>query len=151
MPCEAALASRHSSPSREQHAAVSFFDQPVDGARLNVLQTVWWRRPRIKVLSGVAPVALVLARTDETIAALADIRGYPTGFVFMLSLRWRVVSDRRSCRGRSRRGAARTLWTASHEPGPLPLYPRGPAAGPAVLIGGGGIGGEGGRLCRGAY
>jgi hypothetical protein len=70
---------------------VSFFDPPASAARSKMLRPVRWQRPRIQVLPGVAPVALVLARTDDTVVALADMRGYPTGFVFTLSLRLRNV------------------------------------------------------------
>jgi hypothetical protein len=43
---------------------------------------------------GVAPVVLVLARTDDTVVRLTDVRGYPEGFVFLLRVRWGAVSDR---------------------------------------------------------
>ena len=48
----------------------------------------------MEVLPGVAPVALVLARTDDTVVGLTDVRGYPEGFVFVLRVRWGAVVDR---------------------------------------------------------
>jgi hypothetical protein len=71
---------------------VSFFDQPASVTRFKVVHAVW-RRQRMEMLPGVAPVALVLARTDDTLVVLTDVRGYPTGFVFLLRLRWGLVAD----------------------------------------------------------
>jgi hypothetical protein len=71
---------------------VSFFDQPASVTRFKVVHAVW-RRQRMEMLPGVAPVALVLARTDDTLVGLTDVRGYPTGFVFLLRLRWGLVAD----------------------------------------------------------
>jgi hypothetical protein len=48
----------------------------------------------MEVLPGVAPVALVLARTDDTAVGLTDVRGYPEGFVFLLRVGWGAVVDR---------------------------------------------------------
>ena len=45
------------------------------------------------VLPGVAPVSLVLARTDNTVVGLTDVRGYPNGFAFVLRVRWGLVAD----------------------------------------------------------
>jgi hypothetical protein len=59
-----------------------------------VIQPPRWRRPRNEILPGIAPAALTIARTEETVAALAGMRGYPTGFSFTLSLRLRNVSPR---------------------------------------------------------
>jgi hypothetical protein len=39
-------------------------------------------------------VQLIVARTDETVAAVAGIQAYPTGFSFTLSLRLRNLSVR---------------------------------------------------------
>ncbi len=39
------------------------------------------------MLPGVAPVALVLARTDDTVVGVTNVRGYSNGFVFLLRLR----------------------------------------------------------------
>lgn len=66
---------------------MSFFDQPARVTRFERVHAVW-RRQRMEVLPGVAPVALLLARTDDTVVALTDIQGYPNGFVFVLRLRW---------------------------------------------------------------
>jgi hypothetical protein len=45
--------------------AVSFFDRPARVTRFKLVHAVW-RRQRMEVLPGVAPVALLLARTDNT-------------------------------------------------------------------------------------
>jgi hypothetical protein len=45
------------------------------------------------VLPGVAPVTLFLARTEDTVVGLTDVRGYPDGFAFLLRVRWRLVAD----------------------------------------------------------
>lgn len=71
---------------------VSFFDQPLRVTRFKLVHAQW-RRQRMEVLPGVAPVALLLARTDDTVVGLTDVRGYPNGFVFVLRLRWRLVAD----------------------------------------------------------
>ena len=47
----------------------------------------WCVRP------GVAPVSLLLARTENTVVGLTDVRGYPSGFVFLLRVRWGHVAD----------------------------------------------------------
>jgi hypothetical protein len=71
---------------------VSFFDQPLRVTRFKLVHALW-RRQRMDVLPGVAPVALLLARTDNTVVALTDVRGYPNGFVFLLRVRWGRVAD----------------------------------------------------------
>ena len=38
--------------------------------------------PCNNVVPGMAPVAVVLARTEETVVAVTGIRAYPTGFGF---------------------------------------------------------------------
>jgi hypothetical protein len=53
-----------------------------------------WLGPPHNVLPGVAPMELILARTDQTVAGIASIQAYPTGFDFTLSLRLRTVSVR---------------------------------------------------------
>jgi hypothetical protein len=45
--------------------------------------------PCPNVLPGIAPVAAVLARTEETVVAVTGIRAYPAGFGFTLNLRLR--------------------------------------------------------------
>jgi hypothetical protein len=57
---------------------VSFFDRPASVARAKVVHALWHRQ-RTEVLPGVAPVALLLARTDDTVVGLTDLRGYPDG------------------------------------------------------------------------
>jgi hypothetical protein len=44
---------------------VSFFDRPAGVTRFRMVHALW-RRQRVGMLPGVAPVALVLARTDDT-------------------------------------------------------------------------------------
>jgi hypothetical protein len=149
---------------------VSFFDQPVRVARTKLVHAVWHRQ-RTEVLPGVAPVALLLARTDDTVVALTDVRGYPNGFVFLLRLRWDHIAD-----------------PDEQSPWPVPMvgspslldgdpfpdellrfgvqfadgrrvtnmdgYPYVPEELPPdqpVLVEGGGLGGEGGGLGRGAF
>jgi hypothetical protein len=50
--------------------------------------------PPRNVLPGIAPVELVIARTDETVIALAGIQAYPAGFGLNLRLRLRNLSAR---------------------------------------------------------
>jgi hypothetical protein len=71
---------------------VNFFDQPVRVTRFKLVHAVW-RRQRMEVLPGVALVSLLLARTDDTVVGLTDVGGYPNGFVFVLRVRWRLVTD----------------------------------------------------------
>jgi hypothetical protein len=51
-------------------------DQPLRVTRFKLVHAVL-RRQRMDVLPGVAPVSLVLARTDNTVVGLTDVRGYP--------------------------------------------------------------------------
>jgi hypothetical protein len=53
---------------------MSFFDRPLRVTRFKLVHAVW-RRQRMDVLPGVAPVSLVLARTDNTVVGLTDVRG----------------------------------------------------------------------------
>jgi hypothetical protein len=53
-----------------------------------------WLGPPHNVVPGIAPVELIIARTDETVVALAGIQAYPAGFGFTLWLRLRNVSAR---------------------------------------------------------
>jgi hypothetical protein len=71
---------------------VSFFDQPARVTRFKLVHAVW-RRQQMEVLPGVAPVALMLARADNTVVGLTDLRGYPNGFMFMLRVRWGLAAD----------------------------------------------------------
>ena len=66
---------------------MSFFDQPARVTRFKLVHAVW-RRQRMELLPGVAPVSLLLARTDNTVVGLTDVRGYASGFVFLLRVRW---------------------------------------------------------------
>jgi hypothetical protein len=53
-----------------------------------------WLGPPHNVLPGIAPVQLIIARTDETVVAVAGIQAYPAGFSFTLSLHLRNLSAR---------------------------------------------------------
>jgi hypothetical protein len=55
------------------------------------IQLPW---PCPNVLPGIAPVAAVLARTEETVVAVTGIRAYPAGFGFTLNLRLRNLHPR---------------------------------------------------------
>jgi hypothetical protein len=50
--------------------------------------------PCHNVVPGIAPVAVILARTDQTVVAVTGIRAYPTGFDFTLNLRLRNLDPR---------------------------------------------------------
>jgi hypothetical protein len=50
--------------------------------------------PCHNVVPGMAPVAAILARTEETVVAVIGIRAYPTGFGFTLNLRLRNLHPR---------------------------------------------------------
>jgi hypothetical protein len=52
--------------------------------------------PCPNVLPGMAPVAAVLARTEQTVVAVTGIRAYPAGFGFMLHLRLRDIDAGRA-------------------------------------------------------
>jgi hypothetical protein len=148
---------------------VSFFDQLLRVTRFKQVHAVW-RRQRVELLPGVAPVALLLARTDNTVVGLTDVRGYPNGFEFLLRLRWGLVAD----------PYEEVRWPFPHWSSPNPLdgdpfpdellcfglqftdgrrvtnmdgYPFVPEELPPdqpVLVEAG-VGGEGGRLGRGAF
>jgi hypothetical protein len=53
-----------------------------------------WIGPPHNVLPGIAPVQLLIARTDQTVVAIAGIQAYPAGFSFTLCLRLRNLSAR---------------------------------------------------------
>ncbi len=77
---------------------MSFFEPPAPPpgpvSRAMVVSPSPWLGPPLNALPGVAPVELVIARTDETVVALAGIQAYPAGFGFTLCLRLRNVSAR---------------------------------------------------------
>ena len=50
--------------------------------------------PCNNVVPGMAPAAVILARTEETVVAVTGIRAYPTGFGFTLTLRLRKLHPR---------------------------------------------------------
>ena len=50
--------------------------------------------PCPNVVPGLAPVAAILARTEETVVAVTGIRAYPAGFGFTLHLRLRDIPRR---------------------------------------------------------
>ena len=73
---------------------MSFFEPPGPVAQAVAVGPPPWLGPPQDVLPGIVPVELVIARTDETIVALAGIHAYPAGFGFTLFLRLRNVSAR---------------------------------------------------------
>jgi hypothetical protein len=82
---------------RAYHAVVSFFELPRPTAtvfRAVAVSPPAWLGPPHNVLPGVAPVELVIARTEETVVAIGGIDAYPEGFGFTLSLRLRTLSAR---------------------------------------------------------
>jgi hypothetical protein len=50
--------------------------------------------PCQNVVPGMAPVAAILARTEDTVVAVTGIRAYPAGFGFTLNLRLRNLDPR---------------------------------------------------------
>jgi hypothetical protein len=77
---------------------MSFFEPPprttASVARAVVASPPAWLGPPHNVLPGIAPVELLIARTEDTVVAIAGIQTYPEGFGFTLSLRLRTVSAR---------------------------------------------------------
>jgi hypothetical protein len=77
---------------------MSFFEPPArptaEVARAKVVSPPAWIAPPHNVLPGIAPMQLIVARTDETVAAVAGIQAYPAGFSFTLSLRLHNLSVR---------------------------------------------------------
>jgi hypothetical protein len=77
---------------------MSFFERPARPAarvaRAMVASPPAWLGPPHNVLPGIAPMDLLVARTDQTVVAIASIQAYPAGFDFTLSLRLRTVSIR---------------------------------------------------------
>ena len=75
---------------------MSFFEPP-PRTTASVLRAVAvsppaWLGPPHNVLPGIAPVELIIARTEDTVVAIAGIQAYPEGFGFTLNLRLRTVS-----------------------------------------------------------
>jgi hypothetical protein len=77
---------------------MSFFEPPARppayAPRAVATSPPAWIGPPRNVLPGIAPVQLIVARTDETVVAIAGIQAYPAGFCFTLSLRLRNLSVR---------------------------------------------------------
>jgi hypothetical protein len=76
---------------------MSFFEPPPPTAsvfRAVAVSPPAWLGPAHNVLPGIAPVGLAIARTEETVVAIAGIRAYPEGFEFTLNLRLRTLSAR---------------------------------------------------------
>jgi hypothetical protein len=77
---------------------MSFFEPPArprEGvARAMVVSPPAWIGPPHNVFPGIAPVQLIIARSEETVVAVAGIQAYPAGFSFALHLRLRNLSAR---------------------------------------------------------
>jgi hypothetical protein len=77
---------------------MSFFEPPArppEGvARAVAVSPPAWLGPPHNILPGIAPVQLIIARTDATVVAVAGIQAYPAGFSFTLHLRLRKLSAR---------------------------------------------------------
>jgi hypothetical protein len=77
---------------------MSFFEPPARPtagvARAVMVSPPAWIGPPHNALPGIAPVQLIIARTNETVVAVAGIQAYPAGFSFTLSLRLRNLSIR---------------------------------------------------------
>jgi hypothetical protein len=77
---------------------MSFFEPPArppEGVfRAVAVSPPAWLGPPHNVLPGIAPVELIITRTDQTVVAIAGIQAYPAGFGFTLCLRLRNVSTR---------------------------------------------------------
>jgi hypothetical protein len=77
---------------------MSFFEPPARPpagvARAVAVSPPAWLGPPHNVLPGIAPVQLIIARTDQTVVAVAGIQAYPAGFSFTLHLRLRNLSAR---------------------------------------------------------
>lgn len=77
---------------------MSFFERPARPTagvfRAMAVSPPAWLGPPHDVLPGIAPVQLIVARTSETVVAIAGIQAYPAGFGFTLSLRLRSLSAR---------------------------------------------------------
>jgi hypothetical protein len=77
---------------------MSFFEPPArprEGvAQAMVVSPPAWIGPPHNVLPGIAPVQLIIARSEETVIAVAGIQAYPAGFSFTLHLRLRNLSAR---------------------------------------------------------
>jgi len=77
---------------------MSFFEPPArppEGVfRAVAVSPPAWLGPPHNVLPGIAPVELIITRTDQTVVAIAGIQAYPTGFGFTLCLHLRNVSTR---------------------------------------------------------
>jgi hypothetical protein len=77
---------------------MSFFERPARPTagvfRAMAVSPPAWLGPPHDVLPGIAPVQLIIARTSETVVAIAGIQAYPAGFGFTLSLRLRSLFAR---------------------------------------------------------
>jgi hypothetical protein len=81
---------------------MSFFEPPPSppaaAYRAVAVSPPAWIGPPHNVLPGIAPVQLLIARTDETVVAIAGLQSYPAGFSFTLSLRLRNLAVREELR-----------------------------------------------------
>jgi hypothetical protein len=90
---------------------MSFFEmpawQPPSGYRIPA-----WLRPPEAMVPGIVPVELLLARTDTDAVLVTDLRAYPTGLEFALTIRRHPdqLQQRRHDPDRPHRFAYRELW-----------------------------------------
>jgi hypothetical protein len=76
---------------------MSFFEPPpptASVARAVAVSPPAWLGPPHSVVPGIAPLQLMIARTEETVVAVAGVQAYPEGLGFTLSLRLRTLSAR---------------------------------------------------------
>jgi hypothetical protein len=98
---------------------MSFFERPArpaaGGFRAMAVSPPAWLGPPHNVLPGVAPVELIVARTDQTVVAIAGVQAYPAGFSFTVSLRLRTVSVREDQRLHQHGGGGGgSAWDLEH-------------------------------------
>ncbi|WP_433074508.1 hypothetical protein ACQP1P_27495 [Dactylosporangium sp. CA-052675] len=90
---------------------MGFFDQRPEPAPVREADPVPWARPET-VLPGIAADTVILARTDDAVLALSELRAYPNGFQLVFTA---VV---RQPPGRP--GFGSNGFLRRYEPGPVP-------------------------------
>jgi hypothetical protein len=137
-------AAARNQPVARPAPAMSFFDMPAweppSGYRIPA-----WLRPPETMIGGIVPVELLLGRTDTHAILVTDLRAYPTGLEFALTVRPRPDlprPHRRDPDRPSRPFLHHDLWwscaspTATPEqlPGAVASHLRDRAARPAVPV-----------------